>query len=111
MITIENFRQMALSLPDAVEQPHFDIPSFRVKGKIFATLWVKEKRAMLKLSPVDQSVFCSYDKTVFFPVPNAWGKQGATFVELGKVKKAMLQDALSVAYNGVIKPKPRSKRA
>ncbi len=69
MVDIETFRKLALSFPGTEEQPHFDIPSFRVKNKIFATLWAKENRAMLKLSLADQSVFCSYDNTVFFPVP------------------------------------------
>ena len=31
-------RAIALSLPDAVEAPHFDYASFRVGGKIFATM-------------------------------------------------------------------------
>ena len=53
---------------------------------------------MLKLNLVDQSVFCSPNKTIFFPVPGAWGKQGATFVELKKVRKDVFKDALTVAY-------------
>jgi hypothetical protein len=31
-------RRLALALPEAVEQDHFGRPSFRVKGRIFATL-------------------------------------------------------------------------
>ena len=31
-------RRLALSLPDATEAPHHDMTSFRVAGKIFATL-------------------------------------------------------------------------
>lgn len=31
-------RQIALSLPEATEEPHFDMTSFRVRGKIFATV-------------------------------------------------------------------------
>lgn len=30
-------RAYALSLPETLEQPHFDLTSFRVRGKIFAT--------------------------------------------------------------------------
>ena len=30
-------QRMALALPEAVEEPHFDKTSFRVRGKIFAT--------------------------------------------------------------------------
>jgi hypothetical protein len=105
MVNIEIFRQLALSFPDAVELPHFDLTSFRAKKKIFATYHQKTNRAMLKLPLVDQSVFCSYDSAVFFPVPGSWGKGGATFVELGKVKKNIFKDALKVAYNSAIKKK------
>jgi hypothetical protein len=31
-------RRLALDLPEATEQPHFDMDSFRVGGKIFATV-------------------------------------------------------------------------
>jgi len=101
MISLEEYRKLALSFPDTEEAQHFELSSFRWKKKIFATYWPKEHRAMLKLSLVDQSVFCAYDKTVFFPVPNAWGKQGATLVELKKVRKDMFKDALTTAYKGV----------
>lgn len=96
---------MALSFPDTEELPHFNIPSFRVKKKVFATIWEKENRIMLRLPLVDQSVYCDYDNTIFSPVPGGWGKQGATFVELKKVPKKILKEALTIAYEGVIKKK------
>ena len=99
MVSLEIFRQMALSFVDAVELPHFHLQSFRVKKKIFATLHEKDNRAMLKLPLADQSVFCSYDESIFFPVPGGWGKGGATFVDLKKVKKDILKEALEIAYN------------
>jgi len=99
VISIDHYRKLALSFPDVEEQPHFNIPSFRVRKKIFTTLWEKENKAMLKLSLISQSVFCSYDTSIFYPVPGGWGKQGATFVNLGKVRKDMFKDALTVAYN------------
>jgi hypothetical protein len=98
MIKIETVRQVALSFDETVELPHFDLTSFRVKKKIFATLDVKNKRVCIKLSPVDQSVFCSYDKSIIYPVPNKWGLNGATYIELQKVSKGMFKDALTVAY-------------
>ncbi len=39
MITRDRIRELALALPDASEQDHHGRPSFRVAGKIFATLW------------------------------------------------------------------------
>jgi hypothetical protein len=35
---LESARAFALSLPGATEEPHFDMSSFRVRGKIFATV-------------------------------------------------------------------------
>jgi hypothetical protein len=106
MVDITSFRELALSFAGTIEMPHFELTSFRVKKKIFATYWPKENRAMLKLSLIDQSVFCSYDNTIFYPVPGGWGKRGATFVELSKVRKDMFKDALVTAYNGAFKKKP-----
>jgi len=37
-------REFALSLPGTAEQPHFDMASFRVRGKIFATATADETR-------------------------------------------------------------------
>jgi len=97
MIDIETARQMALSLPGATEHDHFGKPAFKVK-RIFSTLWINERRMMMSLTPVDQSVFHSFDASVFYPVPNKWGLKGATFVELDKVRPEMLKDALTLAW-------------
>lgn len=99
MVTLNAFKQMALQFEGAEEQPHFEKSSFRVKKKIFATLDEVKHRACVKLSEVDQSTFCSFDRSVMFPVPNKWGKQGWTLIELSQVKKEMLKDALQTAYN------------
>ena len=101
MVTIEAFRILALSFPETAEQPHFDLASFRVKQKIFATLSEEKQRAMLKLSLVDQSVFCSFDKNIIYPVAGGWGEKGCTYFELKGIKKNMLKDALTQAYCNV----------
>lgn len=102
MVTTDIFRQMALSFPGAIELPHFDRASFRVNDRIFATLDEKKKIAVLMLSPIEQSVFCAFDKSIIYPVHGSWGRNGATIFELGKIKKAMLKDALTVVYNEII---------
>lgn len=35
---LEDVRTFALSLPESTEEPHFDMSSFRIRGKIFATV-------------------------------------------------------------------------
>jgi predicted DNA-binding protein (MmcQ/YjbR family) len=105
MVTIETVRKLALSFPETDEHPHFDKKAYRVKKKIFATLDEKLKRVMVKLSPADQSVFCSFDKAVIYPVPGGWGRHGATYIEMRKVRKEMFRDALTMAYCTVAPPK------
>ena len=38
MTTLAQARKLALALPEATEQDHHDMTSFRVRGKIFATV-------------------------------------------------------------------------
>lgn len=98
MVTNQQFRNLALSFPETMERPHFEKASFRAVKKIFATLDEKNNRACLKFNEVDQDVFSSYDHRIIYPVPNKWGKQGWTFVELSLVEAALLIDALTVAF-------------
>src|SRR5258708_4009309 len=98
MVSISSFRKTALAFDEATEQPHFEKTSFRVNKKIFATLDEAKQIVVVKLSAEEQAVFCLYDKTVIYPVPGKWGLQGATMIELKKVKKEMLLDALTVSY-------------
>jgi hypothetical protein len=101
-VTLQQARSIAMSMPDAVEQPHFEKTSFRVSKRIFMTLDAKNKRACLKLSPVDQDIFSTMDKSVIYPVPNSWGKQGWTWVELSKVKSVVFKAAVSAAFAEVV---------
>lgn len=109
MVDIETAKYLALSFDEAVELPHFDLASFRVRKKIFATLDIKNKRVCIILTPVDQSVFCSFNKLIIYPVPNKWGLSGATYIELQKVKKEMFKDALTVAYC-IVAPKSLAEK-
>ena len=105
MITIEQARKMALAFPETEEKSHFHLAAFWVKNKIFATIHADKNYVMVKLSPIDQSVFCSFNKEVIFPVPGGWGKHGATFINLKKVKKSMFLDALDTAWKTTAPPK------
>lgn len=98
MVTIDQAKKMALSLPETEEKRHFHIPDFRVRNKIFATIHEDKNYMMVGLSLIDQSVFCAFSKEIIFPVPGGWGLKGATFINLKKVKKVMLKDALITAW-------------
>ncbi len=98
MVSIETFQQIALSFPETTEAPHFEKQSFKVANKIFATLNTKENRATIKLSEADQDIFCLFDKTVIYPVPNKWGKLGWTHLNLKTITEDMCMEALKTAY-------------
>lgn len=97
-IAADTVRQLALALPETTEEPHFDITSFRVKKKIFATLNPPQQRATLKFSRDMQDIFSRIGKGAIYPVPNAWGKYGWTNVDLAHVETELFRDALQVAW-------------
>ncbi len=98
MVTIDTMRTIALSFPETTEEPHFEKTSFRVRRKIFATYDSEKERACVRLSRIDQDVFSSGDNRVIYPVQNAWGRQGWTFIETKRVRKDLFVDALTTAY-------------
>jgi hypothetical protein len=98
MIGLDLIRKVALSFPETTEQPHFEKPSFKIGKKIFATYNGPHNRVCVKLSEIDQDVFSSFDSSIIFPVPNKWGKQGWTLINLNKVLEETLVDALTMAY-------------
>ena len=108
-MTLNDFRRLALSFPEATEAEHMNHPDFRVAGKIFATLAYPDKTyGMVKLPPLDQGKFIQEWPEVFTPVPGYWGKNGATHVNLKKATKKTLQPALAAAWRNVA-PKQLAK--
>ena len=98
-MTASEFRQMALSLPEAAEASHMDHPDFRVRGKIFATLgYPDDGWGMVSLSPTDQQLLVLAEPDVFVPAKGAWGRRGATGVLLRAAKKSKVREALAAAW-------------
>jgi|SRR5580658_7468828 hypothetical protein len=98
-MTANNFRRIALALPEAAEKAHMDHPDFRVGGRIFATLGYPSKGwGMVKLTPEQQHYFSKADPGVFVPGKGAWGRRGATSVHLKAAAKETLQRAIGAAW-------------
>jgi hypothetical protein len=100
-VTVDDFRKLALSLPDATESAHMGHPDFRARGKIFATIWPEEGWGMVKLTPDQQSVLVQAEPEVFKPVKGGWGRKGATNVLLDAATSASVRDALVMAWCNV----------
>ena len=101
-MTANDFRRLALALPDTEERAHMNHPDFRVGGRIFATLGYPDKtRGMVKLSPEHQHEFSKDYPEMFVPVKGAWGQGGATTVDLKAAKKEVLSRAIQIAWGNV----------
>ena len=98
-MTVEDFRRLALSLPEATEVGRMGHPDFRVRGKIFATLGhPDESHAMVKLLHEQQDALTRARPEVFAPVPGGWGRRGATYVTLAAADEDTTYDALVMAW-------------
>jgi hypothetical protein len=111
MVSIETFKQIALSFEGTEAKPHFNRTAFKVINKrIFATLLEKDETANIALSKADQQVYCEFDKNAVYSVLNKFGLQGWTTFELRNLPVELISDALLTAYNDVVKTVKKIKR-
>lgn len=104
-MTADDFRRIALGLPEAAAGSHMGQEDFRVGGKIFATLTEAKDFGMASLSPGEQEMLCAAEPAVFAPVPGGWGLKGATRVFYGQADEATLTSALGMAWRRRAGPK------
>ena len=106
------FRKIALSLPGVQPGSHHGVEDFRVGGKIFCTLaYVKQGAGVLMLTLEQQAGMVADEPGIFSPVPNGWGRGGATLVHLAKVTPEILKGAIEVSYrNRVAKNAPAKRK-
>jgi hypothetical protein len=95
-LSSDEARALALALPEAVEQDHHGRPSFRVGGKIFATLWDTEHmNVMLDEGGIVMAV--QEHPSVCSEV--MWGKRlAAVRVDLPRVDPEVLERMLEEAW-------------
>ena len=96
---IAAFRAVALSLPEAVELPHFERASFRVRKRIFATLCESDGQAVLKLPREEQAALVAMRPEIYAVTP--WGHQGWTSVDLSRADPGELRELIVEAWRGV----------
>lgn len=100
-MTVDEFRALALSLPKAIEKPHFDRASFRVdapRGKTIATLLEADASANVFLSVEEQEMLIAAEPTIFSKVPNKWGDKGATTIRLETADETTALSALKMSW-------------
>ena len=90
-------RRLALAFPEATEQPHHDMTSFRIRGKIFATMPPEGGRLHLFLAEPDVASYCA-------EFPSAveelwWGKRlSGCRVLLRHADRALVREMLAESW-------------
>ena len=98
MLSAEDARRLALALPDAVERDHHGRPSFRVGGRIFATLWDPEHMNVMLDEPGIRTAVTEHPEIC---QEVWWGKRlAATRVDLNVVERELLEELLTDAWEG-----------
>ena len=99
MASRDDFRRLALALPDAEERAHMGHPDFRVGGKIFATLQGAGKgTGAVMLLPEQQELAMEAEPAAFSPAAGAWGRGGSTVVSLAELSDDWLERVLDWAW-------------
>ena len=98
VVTVAEARSLALALPEATEQDHHGRPSFRVAGKIFATLW-DEQHMNVMVDP--DGIRTAVEARPSMCAEQYWGKRlAAVRVSLPDADSDVLADLLADAWEG-----------
>jgi hypothetical protein len=103
MVSTEEARRLALSLPDTVEQDHHGRPSFRVERRIFATLWDRDHMNVMLDEPGIRTAVQEHPDICAEVI---WGKRlAAVRVTLSATEPELLADLLADAWEGKAPPR------
>jgi hypothetical protein len=96
-VSAAGVRKLALAFPEATEQPHHDMTSFRVRGKIFATMPPEGGRLHVFLAEDEVASYCA-------EFPSAieelwWGKKlSGCRVVLRNADRALVRELLAESW-------------
>lgn len=97
MITADEVRRLALSLPGVEEKETWGHPTFRVRDKIFATLAADGSGGGVKASPEEQSLLIASDPESF-SMADYVGRYGWVSVDLATVDPEVMRGIVVEAW-------------
>lgn len=109
MITRDEAREIALTMPEAVEGEHMDHPDFRVRKKVFMTLWPSENRAVVFVAPENVlSIQAEHPKQFSL---NGWSERyGALNVHLQHIGKKKFEALVAASWERKAPPSLKASR-
>ena len=95
-MNVEAVRRLALALPEATEEPHFERTSFRVRGKIFATADPGGSYMNVFVDDEQREIMVRVDPKAYETL--TWGKIAYLHVNLKKAKARDVETLLRSAW-------------
>ena len=97
MSDLERVRRFALSLPEVTEEPHFEMSSFRVRGKIFVTVPPDGDRLHVFVDEPEVDVCVAENPAAFGPL--RWGQRiRGLRVDLAAAPAGRVQELIEDAW-------------
>lgn len=100
-MTPSALRRFALSLEGAVEQPHVDRASFRVRNRIFATMTPDGREAMVRVPVEEVGTFLDSAPDVFFSYGKWTTNSGMLGVRLADVDAGLMKELVRESWKRV----------
>jgi hypothetical protein len=97
MMSVEEVRTFAMSLPESEEIEHWGKPSFRVKNKIFAVVQEDSVSLVIKTTGDDKHIYTTMDASVY-SIPESFTKLNYMIVNLELVDPEELRGLLIKAW-------------
>ena len=95
-MNIRAVRRLALALPEATEEPHFHLTSFRVQGKIFATVAPDGSYMNVFVDDEQRELMVTVDPKSYESL--TWGKMAYLHVHLAVAKAKDVKTLLRAAW-------------
>ena len=96
-MTRDEFRRAALAFPETIEQETWGHPTFRVRGKMFATMSADDEAATVKASREAQAALVGSEPETF-SVPAYVGQHGWVGIRLERVDPEEAVELLDEAW-------------
>ena len=97
MADSNDVKRIARSLEGTTSAPHFDRTAFKVV-RTDATHAADGLSLNLKLTPDEQEFKVLMAPAIFSAIPNAWGRQGWTTIDLAAIDGPELEASLKMAW-------------
>jgi len=100
-MTGKQLRALALSLPEAVEKPHMQRTSFRLRDKIFLTMSADETHAALKIPSREYRYRLIAEQPDAFEDLGGWTRMGFVGIRLPRVERALMHELVIAAWRRI----------